>query len=79
MVAEWIRLGLLTSLLYQAMVFSSALTLVTFILVVELEQFSSWDQFFFTFFKGFQTLRLGVRVLALRLGLQLGLGFIFYI
>jgi len=33
------------------MVFGSALTLATFILILVVARFTSWDQFFFTFFK----------------------------
>jgi len=33
------------------MVFGSALTLVTLVLVVKVAYFNSWDQFFFTFSK----------------------------
>jgi len=42
------------------MVFSSALTLMTFVLVVMVACSNSWDQFFFTFIKSFQSLCLGV-------------------
>ena len=37
------------------MVYGFALTLVTFVLVVVVTCFNSWDQFFFTFSKSFQT------------------------
>jgi len=43
------------------MVFGLALTLATFVLVVVLPRFNSWDQFFFPFFKSFQSLGLGIR------------------
>jgi len=33
------------------MVFGSALTVATFVVVVVVARFNSWDQFFFTFFK----------------------------
>jgi len=42
-------------------VFGLSLTLATVILVV-VASFNSWDHFFFTFFKTFQTLVLGKRV-----------------
>jgi len=62
------------------MVFSSYLTFATFILVIVVARFKSWDQFFFSFFKSFQSLGLGVRVsikvgISVGLGLGLGLGF----
>jgi len=41
------------------MIFSSALTSATFVLVVVLVRFDSWDQFF-TFFKSFRSLGLEV-------------------
>jgi len=43
------------------MVYGSALTLATFVLVVVVARFNSWDQFFFTFFKSFQSLALGIK------------------
>jgi len=43
------------------MLFSSALTLATFVLVVVLVRYNLWDQFFFTFFKSFQRLGLAFR------------------
>ena len=43
-------------------VFGSTLTLVTFVLVVVVARLNSWDQFFFTFFKTFQTLGLGASI-----------------
>jgi len=44
------------------MVFGVDLTLATLILVVVVLHFNSWDQFFFSFFKTFLTLGLGVRL-----------------
>jgi len=47
------------------MVFSSALTLATFVLVVVVvvvARFNSLSRFFLTFFRSFQTLRSGVKV-----------------
>jgi len=48
------------------MVFGSAFTLATSVLVVEvaIACFNSWDQFFSTIFKSFQSLGLGVSVRA---------------
>jgi len=43
-------------------VFGSALTLATFVLVVVVAHFNSWDQFFFTVFKAFQTSGSGISV-----------------
>ena len=58
-------------------IFSSALTLVTFILVVVVAHFNSWDHFLFSFFKTFQTFILGVSITVramVRLMVRLGLG-----
>jgi len=52
------------------MVFHSALTLAISVLVVVLACFNSWDQFFFTFFKTFQSLGLGVRVSMIRVSVR---------
>ena len=43
--------------------FDLALTLLTFVLLVVLACFNSWDQFFFTFYKSYQSLCLGVSVI----------------
>ena len=45
-------------------VFGSALNLETFVLVVVVARFNSWDHFFFNFFFNFQTLDLRFRVTA---------------
>jgi len=59
-------------------IFGSSHTLATFVLVVVVARFNSWDHL--TFFKTFQTLGIGVRIsirgsvrVSVRLGLALGL------
>jgi len=44
------------------MLLGSAFTLATLVLVVVVAHFNSWDQFFFTFLKSFQTFLLGFTV-----------------
>jgi len=70
------------------MVFSLALILATFVLVVVDAHFNLWDYFSFTVFKSFQSFGLGVRVsimvgvrLSIRVSVRLvlGLGLTFYV
>jgi len=60
------------------MVFSSALTLATFVLIAVVARFNSWDQFYFTLFKTYQLLcpdlkfRFRVYIWGLGIGVRLG-------
>jgi len=70
---KWHRCGDIAIVFMSAvpMLFGLALTLPTFVLVVVLACFKSWDQFFFIFFEIFRSLGLG----GLRLWLALGFEF----
>jgi len=61
-----------------SIVFSSAVTLATFVFIVVVACFNSWDHFFLTFFKRFQTLGVGVGV-RVNVSVGLGLGYNFYV
>jgi len=74
---KWHRHGNVAVVFMSAvpMVFSSALTLATFVLVIMVAHFNSWNNFYLTFFKSFQSLGLGVKVsIRDRVSIKLTLG-----